>query len=71
MTELTEAQMLLLKDRIATLRIEHRDLDEVIDRLAGDSVQDDLQLRRLKRRKLMIKDQISQLERQLIPDVPA
>lgn len=71
MTELTEAQMLLLKDRIATLRIEHRDLDEVIDRLAGDTVQDDLQLRRLKRRKLMIKDQISQLERQLVPDVPA
>ncbi len=71
MTELTEAEMLLLKDRITTLRIEHRDLDEVIDRLASDSVQDDLQLRRLKRRKLMIKDQITQLERQLVPDVPA
>lgn len=71
MTELTEAEMLLLKDKIATLRIEHKDLDEVIDRLANDSVQDDLQLRRLKRRKLMIKDQITQLERQLVPDVPA
>lgn len=69
--ELTEAEMLLLKDRITTLRIEHRDLDEVIDRLASDSVQDDLQLRRLKRRKLLIKDQITQLERQLVPDVPA
>lgn len=71
MTELTEAEMLLLKDRIATLKVEHRDLDEVIDRLASDSVQDDLQLRRLKRRKLLIKDQIAQLERQLVPDVPA
>lgn len=71
MSELTEAEMLLLKDRIETLRIEHRDLDEVIDRLASDTVQDDLQLRRLKRRKLLIKDQITQLERQLVPDVPA
>lgn len=71
MTELTEAEMLLLKDRIATLKIEHRDLDEVIDRLANDAVQDDLQLRRLKRRKLLIKDEITQLERQLVPDVPA
>jgi len=71
MTELTEAEMLLLKDRIATLKIEHKDLDEVINRLADDSVQDDLQLRRLKRRKLLIKDQITQLEQQLVPDIPA
>lgn len=71
MTELTEAEMMVVKDQIATLTIEHRDLDEVINRLADSPVQDDLQLRRLKRRKLLLKDQIAQLERQLVPDVPA
>ncbi len=71
MTELTEADMMVVKDQIDTLRIEHRDLDEIINRLGGSPVQDDLQLRRLKRRKLLLKDQIAQLERQLVPDVPA
>lgn len=71
MTELTEAEMMVVKDQIATLMIEHRDLDEVIDRLANNPVQDDLQLRRLKRRKLLLKDQITILEQQLVPDVPA
>lgn len=71
MTELTEAEMMVVKDQIATLRIEHRDLDEVIDRLANNPVQDDLQLRRLKRRKLLLKDQITLLEQQLVTDVPA
>jgi hypothetical protein len=71
MTDLTEAEMMVVKDQIATLRIEHRDLDEIIDRLADNPVQDDLQLRRLKRRKLLLKDQITLLEQQLVPDVPA
>lgn len=71
MTELTEAEMMVVKDQIATLRIEHRDLDEIINRLAESPVQDDLQLRRLKRRKLLLKDQITLLERQLVPDMPA
>ena len=71
MTELTEAEMMVVKDQIATLRIEHRDLDEIINRLADSPVQDDLQLRRLKRRKLLLKDQITLLEQQLVPDVPA
>ena len=71
MTELTEAEMMVVKDQIATLKTEHRDLDEVINRLADSPVQDDLQLRRLKRRKLLLKDQIAVLERQLVPDVPA
>jgi hypothetical protein len=60
-----------IRDRIAQLKIEHRDLDDVIGRLNETSTQDELQLRRLKRRKLMLKDQISWLERQLAPDVPA
>jgi hypothetical protein len=71
MTELTEAEKMVVKEKIATLKIEHRDLDEVINRLSEDPIQDDLQLRRLKRRKLLLKDQISVLERQLVPDVPA
>jgi hypothetical protein len=51
--------------------MEHRDLDDVIGRLNESNTQDELQLRRLKRRKLMLKDQISWLERRLSPDVPA
>jgi hypothetical protein len=60
-----------IKDRIAQLKMEHRDLDDVIGRLNDTNTQDELQLRRLKRRKLMLKDQISWLERQLTPDLPA
>jgi hypothetical protein len=69
--EHVEEDIASIKDRIAQLKIEHRDLDDVIDRLNETSTQDELQLRRLKRRKLMLKDQISWLERQLSPDVPA
>ncbi len=57
--------------RLLELRIEHRDLDEVIARLDAASDADDLQVRRLKKRKLRIKDQMNQLEHALIPDQPA
>lgn len=57
--------------RLLELRIEHRDLDEVIARLVAPSDADDLQVRRLKKRKLRIKDQMNQLEHALIPDQPA
>ncbi|MGH8623088.1 MAG: DUF465 domain-containing protein, partial [Burkholderiales bacterium] len=50
---------------------EHRDLDDVISRLSQSSAQDQLQLQRLKKRKLLLKDQITMLERQLEPDIPA
>jgi hypothetical protein len=53
------------------LRIEHRDLDEVISRLSMDMHIDELQLKRLKKRKLALKDQILKLESQLIPDLNA
>ncbi len=53
------------------LRLEHRDLDVAIDRLSLDTATDELQLKRLKKRKLRIKDQIAQLENQLIPDLDA
>lgn len=51
--------------KLNALRLEHRDLDEVIARLAKENGVDDLQLKRLKRRKLYIKDQISHLERRM------
>ncbi|MCU0976319.1 MAG: DUF465 domain-containing protein [Steroidobacteraceae bacterium] len=57
--------------RLRELRIEHRDLDDVISRLTMDLYVDEVQLRRLKKRKLLIKDQITRLESQLIPDLNA
>jgi len=60
-----------LKDRINQLHVEHRDLDDVISRLSHSAAQDQLQLQRLKKRKLYLKDQIAMLERQLTPDIPA
>jgi hypothetical protein len=57
--------------RLRELRIEHRDLDDVIARLSMDIFVDELQLRRLKKRKLMLKDQIARLESELIPDLNA
>ncbi len=61
----------MLEQRIMQLKIEHRDLDDVIKRLGDQLVYDQLQLQRLKRRKLLLKDQISWLERQVDPDIPA
>jgi hypothetical protein len=60
-----------IQRRIIELEVEHRDLDEVIDRLADDARHDQLQLRRLKKRKLQLKDHITLLKMQLVPDVPA
>jgi hypothetical protein len=57
--------------RLAELRIEHRDLDLAIGRMQAASEVDDLALRRLKKRKLMLKDWIAKLESLLIPDTPA
>ncbi len=60
-----------IEARLAELKLEHRDLDDVILRLSEATVLDQLQLQRLKKRKLLVKDQISQLERQLTPDISA
>ncbi len=60
-----------IKAKLEVLRIEHRDLDEVIDRLIERAPFDQLQLQRLKKRKLGLKDQITRLESQLIPDIIA
>jgi hypothetical protein len=69
MTERTEIEA--IEARIAELKLEHRDLDDVILRLMQTQVVDQLQLQRLKKRKLLVKDQISMLERQLTPDIRA
>ncbi len=58
-------------EKLRQLRIEHRDLDEVITRLSMDIHVDQLQLKRLKKRKLMLKDQIERYTSQLIPDLNA
>ena len=68
---LTEEERSQIQLRLQALEIEHHDLDDVIDRLALDPGQDRLQLQRLKKRKLMLKDQIFMLQRQLVPDIPA
>ncbi len=54
--------------RLHDLRSEHRDLDTVIARLAAETACDQLHLQRLKKRKLLLKDEISRLESRLIPD---
>ncbi|MBT8143139.1 MAG: YdcH family protein [Gammaproteobacteria bacterium] len=58
-------------ERLKRLRVEHRDLDDVISRLADDPLVDQLELKRLKKRKLMLKDTILKLESELIPDLNA
>lgn len=60
-----------IQRRIVELEVEHRDLDLVIDMLTQHSRHDELQLRRLKKRKLQLKDNIMLLKMQLIPDIPA
>ncbi len=65
------ADIQALKGRIEQLSLEHRDLDDVICRLIESTPHDQLQVQRLKKRKLFVKDQIYALERQLTPDIPA
>ena len=60
-----------IKAKLEALKSEHRDLDEVIDRLIEKPPFDQLQLQRLKKRKLLLKDQITKLESQLLPDIIA
>lgn len=69
--EKVNTQLFERMQRLRELRIEHRDLDDVICRLSMDLYVDELQLRRLKKRKLLLKDQIMRLESELIPDLNA
>ena len=67
----SEEEKTLIRQRLQALEIEHHDLDDVIGRLSADPAQDQLQLRRLKKRKLFLKDQIARLRARLIPDIIA
>lgn len=68
MTELDREQ---LKQLLTELRQQHRDLDVAIDSLESGGTGDQLQLRRLKKQKLLLKDEISKIEDKLLPDIIA
>lgn len=57
--------------KLADLRLEHRDLDTAIERLQRDIASDELAVKRMKKRKLLLKDAIARLESALIPDLDA
>jgi hypothetical protein len=60
-----------VRRKLAELRTEHRDLDDVIARIAQSAPFDQIQMQRLKKRKLVLKDLITRLESQLLPDIIA
>ena len=60
-----------IRQKLSSLRQDHRELDDVINRIADEAPYDQLQMQRLKRRKLALKDQITRLESQLLPDIIA
>jgi hypothetical protein len=69
--QLTDDEKAQIRARITALEIEHSDLDYIIATLSQDPVHDQLRLRRLKKRKLLLKDQIAMLKDRLIPDIIA
>jgi hypothetical protein len=71
MTGEVEVETFKHLDRLRELRVSHRDLDYLIDRLQHDPMVDQLRIRRLKKRKLLLKDMIANLESELIPDLDA
>ena len=71
MVDIGNADRVALMQRLVALQVEHRDLDAIIQHLVLDPTRDELQVTRLKRRKLLLKDQIARLERQIDPDVSA
>lgn len=66
--DLTEEERRQYAARLADLRIEHRDLDDAIRALEGAAERDQIQVQRLKKRKLLLKDEIAWIERHLDPD---
>ena len=68
-TDIDEQQ--ILKARLFVLESEHRDLDDVIERLSEDKPFDQLQLQRLKKRKLVLKDEMTLLRSRILPDIIA
>ena len=70
-TEKIDRELFRNIEKLRQLRIEHRDLDEIIARLSRDIHVDEIHLKRLKKRKLLLKDQIERHSSQLIPDLNA
>lgn len=68
---LNDAEIANLRHQLQELQVEHRDLDLVIAHLTDSPSPDDLLMRRLKKRKLALKDRILHLEQMLVPDIPA
>ncbi len=68
---MSDPKTMEMRHRLDELRLEHRDLDAVIERLSKDTTIDELQVKRLKKRKLLVKDIIARLESMLIPDLDA
>jgi hypothetical protein len=61
----------VVDQRLVSLRMEHRDLDDVIGKLVGDYDSDDIRMRRMKKRKLVLKDEIAMLESNMLPNLIA
>lgn len=68
---LTDDEIENLRLKLQELTVEHRDLDEAISHLLATPPKDELVLRRMKKRKLQLKDRIALIERMLEPDIPA
>ncbi len=71
MTDKIDTESFKQLEHLRELRVSHRDLDYLIGRLQDDSMIDQLRIRRLKKRKLVLKDMITTLESELIPDLDA
>jgi hypothetical protein len=71
LNDITPDEEVVLRKKLEEYQLEHRALDFAIERLGSDPLMDQLQLRRLKKRKLVLKDVILQVQKRLIPDVPA
>jgi hypothetical protein len=71
MNETADPDEAELRARLATLRIEHQDLDDAVRALSAASVPDMIQIARLKKKKLALRDQIVLLEDQMTPDIIA
>ena len=72
MTDITDpTELTRIAQRVVELKLEHRDLDAAIAKLQADIDADELTIKRLKKRKLQLKDSIERLESALIPDEPA
>ncbi len=69
--ELTDEEIAAIQKQLTELRLEHHDLDIIVERLIADGSVEELRIKRLKKRKLQLKDEITRLEDKLIPDILA